>query len=138
MKKLLTYTLILIVFFLASCKSLFPNDPPITKTVIDTIQEPVEVSLPLETEVLVPALTKVKTVKETPALTSNQEEIILPPKTEVVLKDQTPVELLKTESIVLPVGTKVETQKTNLYAVLLYAGLILSGIWFFINKKEVK
>ena len=138
MKKLLTYTLILIVFSISSCKSFLPQDPPITKTVVDTIQEPVEVSLPLETEVLVPALTKVETVKETPAITSNQEEIILPPKTEVVLKDQTSVEIIKPESVVLPIGTKVETQKTNWYAVLLYAGLIISGIWIFLNKKEAR
>jgi hypothetical protein len=126
----------MMLFSLASCKSLFPNDPPITKTVVDTIQEPVEVSLPLETEVLVPALTKVETVKETPATTSKREEIILPPKTEVVLKDQTLVEIIKPESVVLPIGTKVETQKTNWYAVLLYAGLIISALWLFVNKKE--
>jgi hypothetical protein len=136
MKKLLTYTLILIVFSLASCKSLLPQDPPITKTVVDTIEEPVEVSLPEKTEVVIPALTKVETVKETPALTAKQEEIILPPKTEVVLKDQTPVEFVKTESVVLPAGTKVETQKTNWYAVLLYAGLIISGIWIFLKREK--
>jgi hypothetical protein len=136
MKKLLTYTLVVILFFLASCKSLLTTDPPITKTVVDTIQEPVEVSLPEKTEVVVPALTKVETVKETPALTAKQEEIILPPKTEIVLKDETPVEIIKTESVVLPVGTKVETQKTNWYAVLLYAGLIISGIWIFLKREK--
>jgi len=138
MKKFISIFLLTVVFSMASCKSFLTQDPPITKTVVDTIQEPVEVSLPLETEVLVPALTKVETVKETPAITSKREEIILPPKTEVVLKDQTSVEIIKPESVVLPVGTKVETQKTNWYAVLLYAGLIISGIWIFINKKEAK
>jgi len=138
MKKILTYTLILFLFFLASCKSFLPQDPPITKTVIDTIQEPVEVDIPEKTEIVIPAETKVETIKETKATTTKKEEIILPPKTEVVLKDETAVEIIKTESVVLPAGTKVETQKTNWYAVLLYAGIVLIGLWYLINRKEEK
>jgi len=136
MKKLFLF-FILFTFTLCSCKSIL-FEPPITKTVIDTIQEPVEVSIPEETEIVLPAETKVETIKETKALTSKKEEILLPPKTEVVLKDETEVEIVKIEYVVLPAGTKVETQKTNFYAVLLYAGIILTGLWFLINKKEKK
>lgn len=135
MRKSIFTILILLFLFLSSCRSFLPETPPINQTKTDTIQESVFVELPEKSKIIVPKETLVETESDTTVLTKLKEEIILPKNTQIVLKQDTAMVVSDKQSIILPEGTKVETQKTNWYAILLYAGLIISGAWIFINKK---
>ena len=137
MKKFISLALLFVLFTLASCKSFLPETPPSNQTKTDIIQEPVFVELPEKSEVIAPSGTLVEIPNETIATNKLKEEILLPKNTQVVLKQDTAVIISEKKSVLLPEGTKVETEKTNWYAVLLYAGLIISGIWIMISKKEL-
>ena len=137
MKKFISLALLFVLFTLASCKSFLPETPPINQTKTDIIQEPVFVELPEKSEVIAPSGTLVEIPNETIATNKLKEEILLPKNTQVVLKQDTAVIIPEKKPVLLPQGTKVETEKTNWYAVLLYAGLIISGIWIMISKKEL-
>ena len=160
MKNIIIIISLLVVFTLASCRSVIIT-PNFTERAPDTLSKSTDTLLAKDSVAELPRGTFVQTEptkKTTVATTQLMEvavvahpdvsepiiivllpntEIILPESTTLVTTDQsTPVTVLGQSKVTLPPGTEITVTKINYYAILFYALLICGSAWAYLRVKS--
>lgn len=156
------YFLISILFFLASCNSVFCDTGPI-KQEPDIISKPTNTVVAKDTMAELPKGSWVKTDTEDKIQVTLEEDtlafikpetnsedvqkpqeiilkkntpIILPENTYLQTTDQTKVKIDASTEVVLPQGTEITITKINWYAILFYCLLIGGAAWYYLQNKS--
>ena len=160
MKNIIIIISLLVVFTLASCRSVIIT-PNFTERAPDTLNKATDTLLAKDSVAELPRGTFVQTepTKKTTVATTHlmevavvahpdvsepiiivllpNTEIILPESTTLVTTDQsTPVTVLGQSKVTLPPGTEITVTKINYYAILFYALLICGSAWAYLRVKS--
>ena len=160
MKNIIIIISLLVVFTLASCRSVIIT-PNFTERAPDTLNKATDTLLAKDSAAELPRGTFVQTepTKKTTVATTHlmevavvahpdvsepiiivllpNTEIILPESTTLVTTDQsTPVTVLGQSKVTLPPGTEITVTKINYYAILFYALLICGSAWAYLRVKS--
>lgn len=160
MKKVITYTAISLLFFLASCRAtiqapqIMDRTPDVLKkntqsvvinpTIVDV---PKDVVLNTEETKRVTVVVQNDTVARVHGGVLNLgkgDEINLPKNTEVSLPPDTSLRTLvptkvtmeSGAEVTLPAGTEITITKINWYAVLFYTVLIVAAGWYYLHLRR--
>jgi hypothetical protein len=159
--KFLKYFALSVLFFLASCSSVYcpPNPSQETK---DVISKPTNTVLARDTTGELPKGSWVKTdpdekvevvleedtvaVLKDPKVDSpvNLQQVVLPKNTQVILPENTylqtstpaKVKMDASTEVVLPQGTEITITRVNWYAILFYCLLVFGAAWYYMQGKN--
>ena len=160
MKNIIIIISLLVVFTLASCRSVI-STPNFTERAPDTLSKSTDTLLAKDSGAELPRGTFVQTepTKKTTVATTHlmevevvahpdvsepiiivllpNTEIILPESTTLVTTDQsTPVTVLGLSKVTLPPGTEITVTKINYYAILFYILLVCVVLWMYTKNKD--
>lgn len=160
MKNIIIIISLLIVFTLASCRSVI-STPNFTERAPDTLNKSTDTLLAKDSAAELPRGTFVQTepTKKTSVITAEPIEVnlvsypdvkepvtvLLPKNTEVILAESTTlvtidpstnVTVLGQSKVTLPPGTEITVTKINYYAILFYIVLAIGTLWLYMKNKD--
>ena len=166
MKKTIYIIALSMMFFLASCCSLFGPGPVMERSP-DVINQPTNTLITKDTHAEIPKGTYIKTdtdakveailgeetlvtvKKEDPqdpkavslekpmqVILAKNTKLILPENTYFQTTDSIKAKLEASTEVILPVGTEITTSKINWYAILFYSLLVFCSGWYYLQTKE--